>query len=344
MHSVQIQLEDTWTHCTVLNNSQLTLVKISLSGNVPPPVLNIPATAISFGQIRTTDSSGFDVEISNTSVNTLSVTGLTIKSNVFRISTQVPFNIPGKSYMKVHIVFSPPSFGNFIDTLAATSNGGSAKIPISGTSPYPQVMTSTGSFSFNAKVEQSQSEMLKITNGSINALIVDSMKTRSKYFTLSKIAFPDTITQIDSSSISVVFLPDSVGSYSDTLYIFTNADTSLFKIPLSGFGETTTGITRASSGIPTIYEIYQNYPNPFNPSTTIRFALPEQSQATVVIYDILGRQISRLVNDRLQAGYYQFTWNASGYASGVYFCRIVAQSLTDQKKNFVQVKKLLLMK
>lgn len=65
---------------------------------------------------------------------------------------------------------------------------------------------------------------------------------------------------------------------------------------------------------------------------------------SVIVYDILGRQVSQLVNDRLQAGYYQFTWNAPGYASGVYFYRIVAQSLVDEKKDFVEVKKLMLVK
>ena len=64
----------------------------------------------------------------------------------------------------------------------------------------------------------------------------------------------------------------------------------------------------------------------------------------MTIYDILGREVKELVNDRLQAGYYHFSWNASRYASGVYFYRIVAQSLTADKKDFVKVNKLLFLK
>ena len=95
---------------------------------------------------------------------------------------------------------------------------------------------------------------------------------------------------------------------------------------------------------PESFHLKQNYPNPFNPTTTIKFALPTQSQVTVTIYDILGREVKELVNDRLQAGYYHFSWNASMYATGVYFYRIVAQSLSGDRRSFVKVKKLLLLK
>lgn len=65
---------------------------------------------------------------------------------------------------------------------------------------------------------------------------------------------------------------------------------------------------------------------------------------TVTIYDVLGRQVKELVNDRLLAGYYHFSWNASRYASGVYFYRMMARSLAGDKNNVVEVKKLLLIK
>jgi hypothetical protein len=101
---------------------------------------------------------------------------------------------------------------------------------------------------------------------------------------------------------------------------------------------------KESSTIPVSYMLYQNYPNPFNPTTTIKFALPTQSQVTVTIYDILGREVKELVNDRLQAGYYHVTWDATRFASGVYFYRIEAQSLSGDKKSFIEVKKLMLVK
>ncbi len=104
-----------------------------------------------------------------------------------------------------------------------------------------------------------------------------------------------------------------------------------------------TGVEQATE-LPTGFRLYQNYPNPFNPTTTIKFGLPKQSQVSLIIYDILGREVKELVNDKLQAGYYHFTWDATRFASGVYFYRIEAQSLSGDKKSFVGVKKLLLLK
>jgi predicted CXXCH cytochrome family protein len=90
-------------------------------------------------------------------------------------------------------------------------------------------------------------------------------------------------------------------------------------------------------GMPTVYNLSQNFPNPFNPSTEIKFAIPEAGNVTVVIYDALGNQVARLVNDYLAAGNYNVTWNAKNYASGVYYYRL-------ESKDFVQVKKMILLK
>ncbi len=105
-----------------------------------------------------------------------------------------------------------------------------------------------------------------------------------------------------------------------------------------------TGIQSEENGVPRHFALKQNYPNPFNPTTKIDFGLPKQSQVSLIIYDILGREVKELVNDKLQAGYYHFTWDATRFASGVYFYRIEAQSLSGDKKSFVEVKKLLLLK
>ena len=65
-----------------------------------------------------------------------------------------------------------------------------------------------------------------------------------------------------------------------------------------------------------------NYPNPFNATTTIRYTLPEDSDVTVEIYDLLGRRVTTLVRQAQQAGYHQVTWDAKDLSSGLYFCRL----------------------
>lgn len=93
----------------------------------------------------------------------------------------------------------------------------------------------------------------------------------------------------------------------------------------------------STAEIPDDYSLYQNYPNPFNPKTTIRVAIPELSKVTLKIYDVVGREVETLVNKELEPGYYNFAWNASSYASGVYIYRVIAG-------DFVQTKKLVLLK
>jgi len=63
------------------------------------------------------------------------------------------------------------------------------------------------------------------------------------------------------------------------------------------------------AGLPSAYALHQNYPNPFNPSTTLRFDLPAATDIHIVVYDLLGREIVRLVEQRLEAGYHRLVWN-----------------------------------
>jgi hypothetical protein len=71
--------------------------------------------------------------------------------------------------------------------------------------------------------------------------------------------------------------------------------------------------------IPTTAELYQNYPNPFNPSTTFQFRLPRSSNVTLKIYNSLGQEIETLASGFYNEGSYLIRWNASSFASGVYF-------------------------
>ena len=97
-----------------------------------------------------------------------------------------------------------------------------------------------------------------------------------------------------------------------------------------------TGIDKANT-LPAKYSLSQNYPNPFNPTTTIKFSIPRGSNVKIIIYDVLGNEVTTLINSHFGQGNYQVEWNASAYSSGVYFYRIEA-------KNFNMVKKMILMK
>ena len=93
-----------------------------------------------------------------------------------------------------------------------------------------------------------------------------------------------------------------------------------------------TGTEVCESGQPSTYSLSQNYPNPFNPSTDVSFVISHSSFVTLKVYDVLGREIAVLVNERKQPGEYKITWNAYDMPSGVYFYRIVSGEFIDTKK------------
>jgi hypothetical protein len=80
------------------------------------------------------------------------------------------------------------------------------------------------------------------------------------------------------------------------------------------------------------FTLVQNYPNPFNPSTTIQFSIPQSSKVTLKIFDILGREVSTLINENKSAGNYWVNFDASGLASGMYIYRLTAGDYTASKK------------
>ena len=116
---------------------------------------------------------------------------------------------------------------------------------------------------------------------------------------------------------------------------------SVWRRPLSDF----TGIQSVSTEIPTAYSLGQNYPNPFNPVTKIRFdvqKLESRSQNLEVIlkiFDVTGKEVATLVNERLQAGTYETTFNIESatehrrtFGSGVYFYRLTADGFSETKR------------
>ena len=99
--------------------------------------------------------------------------------------------------------------------------------------------------------------------------------------------------------------------------------------------------------LPTRFALYQNYPNPFNPTTTIKWQLPEAGLVTLKIYDVLGSEVTTLVNQELSAGKHETFFNASRFSSGIYFYQLFVsalQSKDGKAGKFVQTKKMILLK
>lgn len=94
---------------------------------------------------------------------------------------------------------------------------------------------------------------------------------------------------------------------------------------------------RDGISVPTVFKLEQNYPNPFNPSTIIKFAIPERVNVNIKIYDILGGEVTTLINQDMDAGWYELKFDAGNYSSGIFIYRM-------QAGNYVSTKKMLMVK
>ena len=120
-----------------------------------------------------------------------------------------------------------------------------------------------------------------------------------------------------------------------TAIITVTADDGYRGITSTPFGvDIPTGVAVKDSGdgYPVHYGLAQNYPNPFNPTTTIRYDLPKAVHITLKMYNVMGQEVATLASGNYPAGRYATTWDATGFASGIYVYRMQAGSYTETRK------------
>jgi len=99
-----------------------------------------------------------------------------------------------------------------------------------------------------------------------------------------------------------------------------------------GQGGVAKEVMDGETSVPERYELYNPWPNPFNPVTTLMFGLPEESNVSLKVYDITGKDVADLVSGHLSAGYHSVVWDASANASGLYFVKLVTPKYTETQK------------
>ncbi len=95
---------------------------------------------------------------------------------------------------------------------------------------------------------------------------------------------------------------------------------------------TTVGINQISTSIPDDYKVYNNFPNPFNPSTTIKFDIARLQNVKIAIYNLTGKEVTRLAEQRFNPGTYQLVWDAKNSPSGIYFLRFESDEFNTTKR------------
>lgn len=124
-------------------------------------------------------------------------------------------------------------------------------------------------------------------------------------------------------------ISDGPHVYSTDNFIFaSNEGTSSFRRDLSEI----ININQISTVVPEGFSLSQNYPNPFNPATKINFSLPHKSRVSLKVFDITGKEIALLINEKLNSGTYEYSFNASSFSSGIYFYKLEAENFSETKR------------
>ena len=146
-------------------------------------------------------------------------------------------------------------------------------------------------------------------------------------------------TLFDGARVPLVFgaIPLSDGTVNDDLYdpYIQVTEEGAVVVRRGGSSDDDVVVSNENEELastPEEFKLSQNYPNPFNPTTNINFTLPQATNVSLTVYNVLGQQVARLVNGRLAAGQHSVQFDASNLASGMYLYRIEAGTFTQNKK------------
>ena len=151
----------------------------------------------------------------------------------------------------------------------------------------------------------------KIPVGNVNTYTIEGLKSGFDYY------------------LAVTAADTNIGRYANESW-FENGFTGASVVKVNAFAPSAT--KQEPGQIPQKFELAQNYPNPFNPTTTIAFALPEQQRVRMSLFDIHGREVSVLLNDIRDAGYYRMQLNGESLSSGVYLVQLVTEKYNAKRK------------
>jgi hypothetical protein len=173
----------------------------------------------------------------------------------------------------------------------------------------------------------------------VKLLWTTSKETNNAGFEVQKTVFGNQ----NSEWNKIGFINGNGTKNTPTNYIFTDSklNTGKYKYRLkqidnNGISKYHTLNNIVEIGVPAKFSLSQNYPNPFNPRTKVEFQIPNDAKVSMIVYDIIGREVVTLINNEFKkADYYTVDLNASNLASGIYFYSIIADKFIATKKMVV---------
>jgi hypothetical protein len=256
-------------------------------------------------------------------------------------------SVPGGQSLDVALQFDATALtmGFYNTTLKITSNDtANPELDVAVTLEIvaaANIAVNPDSITFDTTfVNQQKTANLTVYNWGAGDMFVSGILSTQTYFSADPAQF--TVLPGESQTVTVTFAPTLAGYHSGMLKIASNDPVhDTLAVPLEGVAEIEVGINDAPQ-LPAEFAVSPNYPNPFNPGTAINYQLPRMAEVRLVIYNVLGQQVSTLISGQVPAGYHQAVWDGRNNAddqlgSGVYL-------YIFQAGEFKQVRKMILMK
>lgn len=318
--------------------------RVFLQGESPPPRPVPDRRSIDFGEVAAQDTGVAVLRIANGSINVLRVDSVRTRLKAF-VPLQARALIGRRDTAAIAVRFSPGWHGVYRDTLVVYNNSwrGPLRVPLSAVVPFPEPVTDVPRLDFGPVPRgDTAGVVIRIGNSSSSYLRIDSVRTRYRLFVLGVPVLPAVVMRGDSLRVKILFRPDSLRFFYDTLVIVTNGRDRVLKIPLTGSGSVALAGPGAGDAAAN-FELYQNFPNPFNASTTFRYVLPVPSRVRLEVFTTIGQSVGLLVDGVKDAGYHNYSWRVD-LPSGMYYCRLTAAPLADQGKTFVGTRKVIVVR
>jgi len=325
--------------------SDLILKRGQIFGN---PMIEVQSENLTFPETAVGDTSYIKLDFHNSGSALLKVYPAKLYNRHFNITLSDTIYIKPDSVKPVWVSFTPTDSTTFDASVKYFSNAVNSKsvnISLTGKGVYLPKLSTPKDTLFLVD-ENGFSDSLVFMNDGFVPLKIDSIKS-SKNFPLT--VSIDSVTINSNESIVVFFELSSSFTefdeyFSDSIFVYSNDP----KNPVKKFivqGKQYEIITgNREKQYNDQYQLNQNFPNPFNPATTISFTINSTAYVKLGVFDALARQIAKLVDETLPAGTHNVTFNGENLSTGVYYYKLQVKNQEKSQPDFIDVKKMILVK
>lgn len=291
-----------------------------------------------FNDTKIGDTTYKQVTISNPLTSNLYIDSLIIQNQESFIVSAIDSVLePGNNILLVG--FIPSQFGELTSILTIYTDFVVDEIELLGSSPIPTMTNLPFNNDFgDVQIGDTASLTISLTSQSINTIRIDSIYLQTgQYFFVNQLEYPLYLNENDTVYFSIVFIPltQSVLPKQDNIKILSNAQNSPLSLLVKGRGVNPNDVE--IEGLINSFNLSECYPNPFNPTTTVEYQVPKTSKVKISVFNLVGEEITVLVNEEKPQGKYTIEFNGTNLPSGVYFYRMQAENFTSTKK-FVLLK------